>query len=157
MTLIVEDGTGMVDSESYVSVSDCDAYATNNGLSAWTGVTAVKEVALRKATRYLDTYYKWRGARVRTTQALEWPRDGWTWADPAVMRLKAACCELAIKAISADLFADVDAQHVTSVSVGSISRTLAAPANGGQKRYAAVDALLRDLTIGRGSIAVLRA
>lgn len=157
MSLSVEDGTGLSTAESYVSVAECDTYATNNGLTAWTGTAAVKEVALRKATRYLDTAFRWRGVRSTTTQALEWPRWELAWTDPAITRMKAACCELAVKSLAADLFADVDAQHVTSVTVGPISRSLSAPANGGQKRYAAVDALVNDLTIGRGNIAVSRA
>lgn len=157
MTLVVEDGTGKATGESYVSVADCNAYAAANGVSAWIGSDSEKEAALRKATRYLDTAFRWRGVRSTTTQALEWPRWEWGWTDPAITRLKAACCELAAKALTADLFADVDAQHVTSVTIGPITRSMSAPANGGQKRYAAVDALVNDLTIGRGNVAVLRA
>ena len=50
MALIVEDGSGKLDSESYISVADCTTYCTAHGLTAWTGTDAAKETALRNAT-----------------------------------------------------------------------------------------------------------
>lgn len=158
MTLIVEDGTGLATAESYVSVAYCDAYAAANGKTAWTGTDAAKEVALRKATQYLDSVYCWKSSPINPfVQALQWPRVGYLWSWPEIKKLKSACCELAVRAIASDLFADVDAQHVTDVQVGPIKRSLSAPANGGQKRYAAVDALVRSLVRGSGGIEVVRA
>lgn len=76
MALVVEDGTGRVDAESYLSVAEADAYHTNHGNSTWSGAAAVKEAALRRATRYLDGHYRarWKGFKRLRTQALEWPR-----------------------------------------------------------------------------------
>ncbi len=156
MALIVEDGTGLSNAESYVSVSECDDYAYNHGLS-WTAVDSDKEVALRKATQYLDSVYRWKSCQSsQYTQALKWPRVDYQWDWPQVARLKAACCELAIKSMTTDLFADVNPQHVTSVQVGPIHKTMSAPANGGQKRFAAIDALLADLIRGSGGVEVVR-
>lgn len=78
MALIVEVGAGAIDAESYLSVSDANAYHTKNGNSTWTGSDAVKEAALRRATRYLDGRYRSRFLGYRTfafAQALEWPRE----------------------------------------------------------------------------------
>lgn len=40
MSLIVEDGTGLPDAESYASVAFADAYFTARNNSAWTGTDA---------------------------------------------------------------------------------------------------------------------
>jgi hypothetical protein len=77
MALIVEDGTGLSDAESYISVADADAYITAyKGTNAtWdSAATADKEVAARVATQYLDITYDWIGDKETSTQALDWPR-----------------------------------------------------------------------------------
>jgi hypothetical protein len=79
MALIVEDGTGRADSESYVSVSDLDTYATKRGLSLIVSSTEEVEAALRRATAFIDMRYRGRfpGMRLHLrAQALEWPRYG---------------------------------------------------------------------------------
>jgi len=66
MPLIVEDNTGLANAESYISVADADVYLANMGRTSWAAATtAAKEIALRKATQYIDTAYSFRGARVR--------------------------------------------------------------------------------------------
>ena len=73
--LIVEDGTGLVDAASYISVTDADAYHAGWDEAAWFEMSvAAKEGALRKATVYLDGTYTWVGAIKTTVQALGWPR-----------------------------------------------------------------------------------
>lgn len=77
MTLIVEDGTGKVNSESYASVADADAYLGARGYTDWTDLTeGQKEIALRKATDYMVQVYRlrWKGDRKTATQRLDWPR-----------------------------------------------------------------------------------
>lgn len=77
MALIVEDGTGLPDAESYVSVANCSTYCVKHGLTFDTAVTADAESALRRATEFLDYTYRQRfpGSRThRRNQALEWPR-----------------------------------------------------------------------------------
>ena len=162
MSLIVETGTGSESSESYVTVAECSAYHTKHGGTAWDWIDD-KEAALRKATQYLDSAYKWRGVPTTEAQALRWPRanvvvDSYALAWDAIpANLKHACCELAAKG---DLFADVESQHVTDVQVGPIKRSMSGLSNGGQKRYAAVDALVRELISGgsgSATIALVRA
>lgn len=77
MTLIVETGTGDPAAESYCSVADADAYHLSFGNTAWAALAVGdKEVALRKATAYIDQTYvdRWDGYLVTNTQALNWPR-----------------------------------------------------------------------------------
>jgi len=157
MSLIVESGMGLTDSESYVSVSYADSYCASHGLTAWTGTDAVKEVALRKATQYLDSMYDFKSERISYTQALAFPRVLWNWDYPEMNRLRNACCELAVKALTGALFSDVEPQQVISVKVGPIERTTKPANNGGQKRFAQVDAMIACLTKGMGSVSVARA
>jgi hypothetical protein len=75
MPLVVEDGTGLDDSNSYESVAEFNAYCALRGL----GVTANyndtdKERALIKATDFIDLTKKFRGRKLLVTQALEFPR-----------------------------------------------------------------------------------
>lgn len=117
MALVVEDGTGKSDAESYVSVADADSYHTNHGNpNAWSGaVTGVKEAALRAATQYMDGTYRnrWPGYKNTQAQALAWPRgdaadaDGWAIdSDVVPQAVKDACAELALRAVSAELRPD---------------------------------------------------
>jgi hypothetical protein len=85
MALIVEDGTGLANAESYISEADADTYFTaytgTTEATTWAAATtAGKEAALRIATQYLDVTYghRWRGVKGSSTQALSWPRDNAT-------------------------------------------------------------------------------
>jgi hypothetical protein len=79
MALVVEDGTGLANAESYVSVANCVAYATaRGGVFPGTDVPG-SEAALRRATAFIDNTYRTRFTGYRTfrrAQALEWPRVG---------------------------------------------------------------------------------
>ncbi len=155
MALVVEDGTGLDTAESYVSVSDCDAYHTKMGHDAWTGSTAVKEAALRKATQYIDARYAFLGTVVDEDQALQWPREDIDWPTKAITD---ATCELALRALSGALYSDVEPGQVQSETVGPISVTYARVNNGGQKRYALIDDLLAPyLSTGRSQTRLIRA
>lgn len=109
MSIVVEDGTGLSNSESYLSVSNADTYHSNRSNSAWTGSDASKESALRKATDYLDATYNWKGSIFSTTQSLNWPRVGvidrnGRDLDYSVPKaIKDATAELALVALSEDL------------------------------------------------------
>lgn len=109
MSIVVEDGTGLSNAESYISVAEANTYHTNRGNSSWTGTDAVKEAALRKATQYLDVTYVWNGDIKSTTQSLNWPRDnvvdnqGRDLEDSVPQKIKDATAELAVASLSADL------------------------------------------------------
>jgi hypothetical protein len=78
MALIVEDGTGLANADSYVSVAAFKAYADAHGsdYSAFTDLQI--EQAARRASQFIDTYRgRFPGYRVhRRAQGLEWPRYG---------------------------------------------------------------------------------
>lgn len=158
MALIVEDGTGLANADSYVSVADADIYASAMGHFAWTDVAVTveqKEVALRRATQYIDAEYTFRGSVLDPDQALEWPREEYSWPIRAVVH---ACCELAVRGLSTALLSDVDASSVKREKVGQIETEYFDPQNGGQVRYAVVDNLLRSVvTAGRNTLRIERA
>lgn len=74
--MIVEDGTGLTDANSYVSVSGADAYFAERGETKWSTFTASKkDNLLILATDYIDTAYRWRGKKATPEQALQFPRE----------------------------------------------------------------------------------
>lgn len=128
MALIVEDGTGVADAESYADVAFIDAHwAARPHLDlseAWSAAdTAAKEGAAREAAAYLDALLSdaYRGVRASYDQGLEWPRsealDKQGLTLPGVPpQLKKAVAELAGRAITAPLSEDQDLE-------GDIKRT----------------------------------
>jgi hypothetical protein len=76
--LIIEDGTGKPDAESYATAEDLAAYALKRG-AAVPADEAGREVLLVKAMDKLGEYdARWLGCRASSTQALAWPRrDVW--------------------------------------------------------------------------------
>lgn len=149
MAFTVEDGTGLAAANSYLAVADADTYHTDRGNAAWTGTDAVKQAALIAASQYVDTNYRFKGARANEAQAMEWPRTGvedWSGftvaSDSLPARLTDAVAELALLALSEDLTPALDrGGAVKSEKVGSISITYAdnAPAT---KVYQVSDSLL---------------
>lgn len=132
MALIVEDGTGLDNAESYLSVADATTYHTKMGnAAAWAavGAEAVQEAMLRRATNYLRSRYyaMWSGEPVAPFQRLDWPRwgvpsrDGYNAipSNSVPEDIKAACAELALKAVSGDLLPDIS-QSVKREKVGPI-------------------------------------
>jgi hypothetical protein len=128
MTLILEDGTGLSNAESYASVAEANTYFTNRNITAWTGTDAVKEAALRKATDYLDATYSWAGSGILVdTQALGFPRldlydsEGRDISSTVPKKLKNATCELALASLSGDLLKNKEnSNFVKREKVGSI-------------------------------------
>jgi hypothetical protein len=157
--LIVEDGTGRADAQSYASVSDADTYHASRGNVSWAGtMTADKENALRRAADYMEQEYrlKWKSRRTTVGQALDWPRWGVQMEDVGFGRYAAyiephtipaqvvqACCELAFRALSGPLAPDLQRQ-VIATTIGPIRKEYA-PGTPQYVRYRAVDLLLKPL------------
>jgi|TARA_R110002167_G_scaffold92478_1_gene248334 hypothetical protein len=117
MALVVEDGTGKSNADSFISVTDADAYFVNHGSpTAWTGLTtAQKESELRYAAVTLDGNWDWWGSITVITQSLGWPRSGAEDAegrsidtDVVPTRVKDAQCELALLGTSNALNSNYD-------------------------------------------------
>ena len=74
MTLIVEDGTGKPDAESYASAEDLAMYSAKFGTVIPAGVPE-QEALLRRAALAMDGM-AWKGRKTNSDQALAWPRQG---------------------------------------------------------------------------------
>lgn len=75
ITLIVEDGTGKSDSNSYVSREDSTSYLEIEGSDVWVNLAdADKDLMLARATRLIDRYCEFTGDALTSVQALEYPR-----------------------------------------------------------------------------------
>lgn len=77
MTLTVTPGSATAD--AFVSLADCDAFCTAQGLTGWTSLAESppepREAAIRRATTYLSNAFTWKGTRTNgRAQALAWPR-----------------------------------------------------------------------------------
>ena len=110
-TFVVEDGTGLEAANSLLSVADADLIDENFTSSAlWVAATsAVKENALREATRYLNYEYVWNGFKVVLDQGCQWPRsevydEDYNYVDSASIpqRVQEACLYLAVKVVEGD-------------------------------------------------------
>lgn len=103
MSLIVEDGTGMMDSNSYVSVADADAYFKLRGIMTWDILPeSDKESALVNGTDYIGVRWPcFKGEPLNEFQALPFPRTEWEGVPEAVKR---ACMEYALAASEDELW-----------------------------------------------------
>lgn len=165
--LIVEDGTGLTNAESYVSVVEIDDYFAKLGYTVWQTLTEPeKEQAIRRAMRYMRQVYHgyWRGVPATTTQALDWPRDrvpgelyGTYYPNNAVpMDVKEAQMLLSIKAAAGELAPDLDtAGGVLEETVGPITIKYDKPTRD-LPRYTNVEMTLRSFILS-GSGKVVRA
>ena len=124
MSLIVENGQGLSNAESYISVVDADTYHSDRGNVDWAVLTTTeKEQLLRAATDYMVAVYRlrWDGYRYVNTQALDWPRiyvpvrdicsvnayPQYVDFDVVPVQVKNACAEFALKAHTETLLSDL--------------------------------------------------
>lgn len=116
MAFVVEDGTKPAGANAYASLADVNAYFTDRGVTAWVGSDPVKQIAIVKATDYIEARFsgKFRGRRESRDQSLSWPRhnavdnDGYLicGADEIPRKLIAATAEYALRALTAALISD---------------------------------------------------
>ena len=104
MSLIIENGEGLSNSESYVDVAYVDAYFLKRGNTEWDSITN-KESRIVLAMDFIENNYTYLGTKLVSTQSLSFPRliNGETVYPIAI---KNALCELALKANSGDLLQD---------------------------------------------------
>lgn len=104
MALVIENGEGLSNSESYVDVDYVDAYFLKRGITEWASLTNREQLIIR-AMDYIENNYTYLGTKLVSTQALSFPRviNGETVYPIAI---KNALCELALKANSGDLLQD---------------------------------------------------
>lgn len=168
MAFVAEDGTGLSNANSYVSVAVADTYAADRGQTAWAALaTGAKQTALIQATDYINKNFRFKGYRVKaSTQALMWPRSAVYDRDgvllPAMpVPLQQATVEYALRASVASLQPDptvslvgIVTDHEEEVTGAVRERTKYAEGYRptAMAPYPAADALLMDLIVsGHGT------
>jgi hypothetical protein len=166
-TLTVETGAGITGADSYGTLAQLAAHHVKYGNTTWAALTAyAQEVAARKAAEYMLGNYRasWKGVRMTATQGLDWPR-GYVYITPFLNGASGefpylvaddivpdevfrAFADLALKASTAELNPDLG-KDIISQTVGPISTTYSA-GSPQQKRYRAIDMLLRPYLNGNG-------
>lgn len=143
IVVIVENGNGLANANSYVSVAECDTYhAATLNAEAWTGASADdKAIAVVMATRLIDSLFQFYGVVTFAAQALQWPRldcpdpdrNFGSLPDLSFFRgnmvpfnmvpvfVKNSTCELARVALVADRVTDPSWQGIKELVVGGTS------------------------------------
>ena len=113
MSLILENGSGMADAESYIDLDYLIDYATKRGIDS----SSMTEANIIKAMDYFETSYTFKGTKLKDTQALEFPRliNG---VVEYPVRVKSAVCELALKSVNVLL--EDTSQKVLREKVGEL-------------------------------------
>lgn len=136
-TIIVEDGTGLVNSNSYVTLAEAETYFADTGNLGFAGTDDQKNQNLINATMAMDAtygprYISW--LRDPVTQALLWPREQ-VWdrhsrrieTDSIPLSLKNAQIEMALLSQNGvDLYPEGRSDNqvtAESVSIGDISES----------------------------------
>ena len=155
---VAEDGTGIIDSNSYCTLAYADNYFTERANLTWIDAfTAEKETALIKATDYIEMRFanRFKDSQLfpNTPQALSFPRTG---AIAMPVNLLRATCEYAVRALSAELTADISNDLIKDVTtervIGPI-KTVDSVSHAGNdvqykktfNRYPAADGLIKTL------------
>lgn len=129
--MVVEDGTGLVDSNSYVSLEYADDYFSTRSVSSWSELTDdQKKALLVKGTDYIDSVFKWKGVKSTPTQSLNFPRkdlidDNGYKVEGIPNCLKVAVCESALVLSSGTEMFKTESENgaVTSEHIGQLSFT----------------------------------
>lgn len=169
MALIVEDGTGKVDAESYGSVDEATDYHAKRGNTAWAAATlSAQEIALRNATDFMVATLRgsWMGRRSIGNQALDHPRyDLWRDEYDLVLfnevakEVKHTCFDLALIALSGKpLMPTVQKRGYKSIKVGPVAVTYDGDAAQAPAFVAALRRLEPFLTAasGDGTVSLVR-
>lgn len=154
MALIIEDGSGVENADSYVTLAAYQAYGAARG---WTlgDDDAADEINLRRAFDGINRNWTYRGVPEDADQVGAWPRSI---AEGIPQRIKDAQSELAYQVQGGlDLFATIEGSTTSEmIKVGPITideETLPT----GKARVMSVEGLLRPyLAAGAGQTLMVR-
>ena len=101
VNLIVEDGTGLPNANSYCDLDFALEYCTMKGYASWLSLSETEQkVYIIRGTEFVDNFFDWRGRKGKGSQALSFPRFDLYDNDNYLIngipdRLKKACIEAA--------------------------------------------------------------
>ena len=159
ITIILEDGTGLTNSTSYVSIAEFKAYWTQNGVDYTAETDDTIALWVNNATKYADDYYCYGGSVANDDQALLVPRIGWYDArgnsldDSVPTQLKNAVCEIA--GIRKTTRATTETTGIKSKTVGPMSVTYGSASIGARVTYTGANACMKGLLCSGGGMTAL--
>lgn len=155
--LIVEDGSGKSDANSYVDLAYVDNYFAVRNNTAWAGYSiGERKSALIKGAAYIDQS-DFIGIKITADQAMQWPRhdarvDGFILDSDAIPKsLNDAQCEAALRAAAGEIMPDIEPGSVIEETVDVISVKYSDYSNNGVTKYPAIYRLLRKLVRSSGN------
>jgi len=167
MALIIEDGSGVANANSYISVQEAKDYAALRGLTLPSTDPEIEILAI-KAFDYLEAL-DYKGVPANPPQATEFPRadlyiQGILFANDEIPhKLKKAQSQLTFEATNSDLQPTGDGREVVREKVDVIEVQYAEKGTSvSRPTFTAVNSLLKDLVksgayaSGTGSLSSLR-
>lgn len=162
--LIVEDGTGITDANTYVSLAVATEYHRLRDNTAWEDAGENNQVAsLIRASQYLDDRWQFQGTSFVETQGLEFPKteiydkDGYDVGETVPIEIINATCEYALQAVgdgltTTPLFVTPDQTDPRAITmqrdvVGPLETETRYDANQGivvTKSYPAADRIIKN-------------
>lgn len=162
VAIVVEDGTGLEDANSYVSLDEAITYCNDHGLTFSASPSALGDAALIRASAAIDARYgsSYPGyLKSGRSQGLQWPRaaaydvGGWLIPDDEVpieivrATIEAAVRELAVpNSMMPDLERGGQIQSIRAGSVG-ITYSNSAPA---RTTFTLIDGIVANILSGMG-------
>ena len=74
VNLIVEDGSGLPNANSYCDLDYALEYCTNKGYTSWMSLSETQQkVFIIRGTEFIDNFYIWRGRKGKGSQTLSFP------------------------------------------------------------------------------------
>lgn len=156
MPIVVEDGTGLANANSYASEGTLEVYADNHGVTLATGDA---EAALIRATAAIDATYRGRFPGYKTNgrdQALELPRlagydieGNLLPADEVWTEVVNATCEAAIRELiePGSMMPDLErGGNIKSLKAGSVAIEYGANATA-RTTFTVIDGILSGILI----------
>ena len=126
MALIVEDGTGVANADTFATVAEAQAYATKRGLDMPADEADVEPLLIKAMDFIKSVEERFQGVRTFDDQLLPFPRMGVVLfgnhlPDTTIPDiLKEAQCRLAFDAQSIDFFPNASGQEVIEEQVGPL-------------------------------------
>lgn len=133
MALTIEDGTGVANADSYATVAELDTFASDRGITSLPATDAEKEVLLRLGFDFVEAHRaQFKGTKyVEGNQYSQFPRcnlyvDGELLeTDEIPKEVKLAQMQLAVEAVSRDLFPTGDGRAVIREKLDVLEREFA--------------------------------
>lgn len=161
MAFVVEDGTGLPTATAYCTVVFMREVCLVEGHDVTGHSDQALELAIQRATRYIDSQFRFIGYRHNETQRLEWPRQFAYYRDGRLAlgvprEVQEACALYAFRSLAAALAPDPTYDEsgarvvAKSQTVGPIEESVEFAADGAlasRRIYPAVDALLKQFVL----------